>query len=429
MRRPNLAQLRKPKLDLRVRIAAALAAICIIVVSALGITLYQASEDMEAALVDQIVGEELDFFIERGTHTQTPASANGPNLQYYMLRRGEDYDRLQPKLRVLGVGQHSVTLPEGERRVGVRDVDGVRYIVAYDAGPHEQREHRFQVLVLYAVGAGALIAVGIGYWIAGLLTRQLTELAGRVSHLALDAPHRALERVDHGPEIAALARALDSYHNRIADMIRREQEFTADASHELRTPLTAIRTSCELLAGEPNLSAKGRARLDMIASAAEQMTERIEALLYLARHHAQAAVEDVYLRECVQQAATICSDEIAHKGLKFEVTIDPAARICLDRKALQLVLSNLIRNAVRYTQRGYVQVSYDAQRLTIVDSGAGIAPQDLGQMFERFHRGDNGVGGLGLGLAIVRRICEDLGWKIEVQSEPGVGSAFSIVLS
>jgi signal transduction histidine kinase len=50
-------------------------------------------------------------------------------------------------------------------------------------------------------------------------------------------------------------------------------------------------------------------------------------------------------------------------------------------------------------------------------------------MFERFHRGDNGVGGLGLGLAIVRRICEDLGWKIEVQSEPGVGSAFSIVLS
>jgi signal transduction histidine kinase len=76
-----------------------------------------------------------------------------------------------------------------------------------------------------------------------------------------------------------------------------------------------------------------------------------------------------------------------------------------------------------------VRVTYDAPRLTVSDSGSGIAPEHLPQVFERFYRGDRNADGLGLGLAIVRRICDDLGWKIEVRSEPGSGSAFSIVLA
>jgi signal transduction histidine kinase len=415
------------KLGLRLRIAVALAAVCLVVVAGLGITLYQASEAMEDALVDQIVGEELDFLIERGA-SAPPASRNGPNLQYFVVRSARDYEGIEPKFRNLDPGSYSVMIPSGERRVGVRDVGDVRYIVAYDPGPHETREHRFKLLLLSAMGAGAVVAVAMGYWIAGLLTRQLTELSARVPLLQLDAPHTPLERPDQGPEIAALARALDRYHEHIAEMMRREQEFTADASHELRTPLTAIRTSCELLATEARMSDKGRARLEMIAVAAEQMTERIDALLYLAREHPPTALEDVPLRDCVHQAATTCRDEMLHKGLEFEVRIDPQARVRLDRKALQIVLCNLVRNAVRYTERGYVRVSYDDQRLTVADSGRGISPQQLPQLFERYYRGGGDADGLGLGLAIVRRICDELGWKIEVKSEPGVGSAFSIVL-
>jgi signal transduction histidine kinase len=64
----------------------------------------------------------------------------------------------------------------------------------------------------------------------------------------------------------------------------------------------------------------------------------------------------------------------------------------------------------------------------VADSGAGIAPQHLPQLFERFYRGDHEADGFGLGLAIVRRICDDLGWRIDVQSRPGAGSSFSIVL-
>jgi signal transduction histidine kinase len=261
-----------------------------------------------------------------------------------------------------------------------------------------------------------------------VLTRQLTDLATKVRAFSPEEPHPPLEHPDLDREVSALAHALDQYHESIMGMMRREQEFTANASHELRTPLTAIRTSCELLATDTGLGEKTRARIEMIASAAEQMTERIEALLYLARQRPPQAAEVVALRECVTEAAVPWRDEIARKGLAFDVPIRDDAVVRLDRKALQLVLANLIKNAVRYTERGFVRVTYDERRLTVADSGSGIAREHLPQVFERHYRAGHQNDGLGLGLAIVRRICDDLGWKIEVESQPGSGSAFSIVL-
>jgi signal transduction histidine kinase len=137
----------------------------------------------------------------------------------------------------------------------------------------------------------------------------------------------------------------------------------------------------------------------------------------------------VDLRRCVEEAAHAYQDEIAHKGLALEVAIEQGAIVELDRKALQLVLANLIRNAVRYTDRGRIRISYDAPRVTVADSGVGIAPEHQPQLFERYFRGEHTPDGLGLGLAIVRRICDDFGWKVEVQSRPGVGSTFTVILA
>jgi len=270
--------------------------------------------------------------------------------------------------------------------------------------------------------------VVLGYWLAGVLTRQLNELAGRVAKLNPDEPHPPLERPDHDREVAALARTLDEYQARIVDMIRREQEFTSNASHELRTPLTAIRTTCELLLSEPALAHKARARIEQMDSAARQMTERIEVLLLLARSHVPEEVETVSLRRCVEDAAYPYLEEIERKKLDFQVAIPETQLVEVDRKALQVVLANLIKNAVRYTDRGHVRVTYEAPRVIVSDSGAGIAPEHQPQLFERYFRADNRPEGLGLGLAIVRRICDHFGWAIEVNSTPGRGSVFSVLL-
>jgi len=419
--------MRLPRPDLRLRIAVAFATLCIVVVGALGVTLYRASEDMERALVEELVAEEMEALVERSSVAGAAVPGGGPNLQYYVLRAPQDYAALKPALRNLTPGHHEVGSEADELHVVVRDIGGTRYVVTYDSGPHEAREARFRRLALLALGAVALLAPVLGYGLARLLTRQLTQLATDVAKLAPDAPHAPLERADHDAEVAALARALDAYHARIVDMVRREQEFTANASHELRTPLTGIRTSCELLEADGALSEKSRARVDMIGSAARQMTERIDALLLLARKHQRDEVEKVALRRCVEEVALPYAEEIARKGLSFDVQIAESERLELNRKALELVLGNLVRNAVRYTQRGGVRVTWEARRLTIADTGTGIAAEHLPQLFERYYRAAADTHGLGLGLAIVRRICDDLGWKIQVESTPGRGSSFSIV--
>jgi signal transduction histidine kinase len=416
-----------PSLDLRLRIAAALATVCIAVVGALGLTLYKASSDMEVSFIEQLVTEELDSLVERARDSGH-APPSGPNIQYYVVTLPEQLEKLPPALRTLAPGHHQIGKGAEEKHVAVRDVGTRRYLVVYDAGAHEVREARFKQLLYFAFGTIAVVSVILGYWLAGVLTRQLTDLAGRVAKLHPDAPHPPLERPDHDREVAALARALDEYQTRIVDMIQREQEFTSNASHELRTPLTAIRTSCELLVSEAALPEKTRARIEQIDIAARQMTERIEILLLLARSRVPEAVETVPLRRCVEDAAYPFLEEIESKNLDFEIAIPDSQLVQIDRKALQVVLSNLIKNAVRYTDRGHVRVTYEAPRVIVSDSGAGIAPEHQPQLFERYFRADNRPEGLGLGLAIVRRICDHFGWKIEVRSAPGHGSVFSVLL-
>ena len=88
---------------------------------------------------------------------------------------------------------------------------------------------------------------------------------------------------------------------------------------------------------------------------------------------------------------------------------------------------NLLRNAVQYTNSGFIRVSFSGNRLSISDSGIGIEPSYLPLLYERFFRGSTQGEGLGIGLAIVKRICDHYGWRIEVESMPGCGSTFHIV--
>ena len=188
----------------------------------------------------------------------------------------------------------------------------------------------------------------------------------------------------------------------------------------------AIGTSCEILLSDPALGEKSRARVEWINAAAARMAEQLQTLLFLARGQALGEIEPVALAECVAEAVEPCLGEIARKNLALEVDIARDAVLQLNYPALRLVVGNLLRNAVRYTEHGYVKVAYGGRRLAVTDSGRGIEAEHLARIFERFFRAEERADGSGLGLAIVRRICDQYGWKIAVESEPGRGSTFSI---
>lgn len=418
--------MRLPRLDLRLRIAAVLAIVCISIVGTLGVTLYAAADEMEQALIEELVTEELDSLVERSRSGER-VFATGPNLQYYVLYSAADYEQLPSTIRNLGPGLHEVGQGASHKRIGIRDNDGKRYVVVYDEGAHELREAHLRQLLFFSLITSIVVSIVVGYALAGVLTRQLDDLAERVVRLAPNEPHPPLKRADHDREVAALAHALDQYHTRLLAMMQREQEFTANASHELRTPLTAISTTCELLGADTNLDDKARGRVQNISEAAKHMADGLESLLRLARGDITDKEESVHLRQCVAEAAAPYSKQMADKKLQFDLQIAESVVLRLERKALQLVLTNLIKNAVAYTQRGFVRVSYEEKRLTVVDSGPGIALQSRHRIFERHYRADEKSEGRGLGLSIVRAVCDDCGWKIEVNSAPGGGSTFTVV--
>jgi len=418
--------LRALKPGLRLRVALTLALTCTLVVAALGITIYTASEELEESLIDQLVAEEMDYLVQR--HREDPGyrPQHTSNLQNYIVRGAQERAQLPAFLRELAPGRYEFFVGNDEYHALVREDGDVRYYVAYEVGLYEQREREFKLLLLLLVLTAALASLALGYGFSGVLVSQVTELAGRVSSLRPGQRRGTLARAGQDAEVAMLARALDDYEARIEEMIRREQEFTANASHELRTPLTAIKTSCELLLADPALGEKSRARVVRMSEAAARMAEQIRALLFLARGQALGAVEPVALADCAAEAAESYRAEIERKGLRLEVAVGSDETLAVDAQALHLVLANLVRNAVRHTEHGFVRITYAARRLTVSDSGTGIAREHLPRLFERFYRAEDEREGHGIGLAIVKHICDQYGWRFEVASEPERGSSFTI---
>lgn len=414
------------RLGLRLRIALALALACLLAAGGVGFTLYSASEDMEDALVDQIVAEEMDYLTQR--HREDPAyrPQRTSNLQSYIVRGGDGLAALPAFLQGAAPGRHEHYIGGDEIHVLVREHAGTRYYVAYEVGLHAQRERDFRLLIVLSTVTAAIASLVLGYWLSGILVRQVTELASAVGAMKPGQSGAPLARPGQDPEVAMLARAFEAYQARIEQLIRREQEFTSNASHELRTPLTAIRTSCELLLADPAVADKSRARVEWINAAAGRMAEQLQALLFLARGQSLGETEPVALADCVAEAVEPYRAELARKGLELEMDIAPGACVVLNYQALRLVLDNLLRNAVQYTAQGRVRVSYAGGTLAVSDTGAGIAEADRPRLFERFYRGGGGRDGHGLGLAIVKRICELYGWRIEVDSAPRRGSTFSV---
>jgi signal transduction histidine kinase len=415
------------KRGLRLRVALAFAVFCIIVVGTLGISLYIASDDIEEAHIEQIMETEMDYLLQRYRESADFVPQVGSNLEKYIVHDPADEAHLPSYLQGLNYRRHKVFRGPEEIRVAVRHVDGVKFIVAYEIGLHDQRQQELRLLIVLSLLSVVGVALVVGYLLAGLLVKQVTDLAERVRHLAPgDVQGATMIQPGQDEEVAQLAHALDDYQNRITRMLRREQEFTANVSHELRTPITTILTSCELLVTEPGFSERARVRIGMIEAAAGRMGEQLQALLFLAREQALGIMEPVALAECVYDAVEPVCTEIYRKRLLFEVAVEPKAVLTLNRQALHTALVNLLRNAVQYTERGFIRVAFSQKRLSISDSGIGIEPYYLPLLYERFFRGSTQGEGLGIGLAIVKRICDHYGWIIDVESTPGKGSTFHI---
>lgn len=418
------------KRGLRQRVALGIAVLSLLIVSAHSVALYVITEDQEETRIDEVVIAEMESLLARYRENPAAPPLRSRNLASYIVDGPAERDALPVYLRDLPIGMHEVYNLDREWHVAVRATGDARFYVAYDVAYHEERLNQFRWLLVFGVVITAAAAVALGYALAGLLTRPVSDLAQRVSRLEA-GPAAPLAARYEEEEVRRLAQAFDEYSARMAQFIAREQEFTANVSHELRTPLTAIRTGCELLLADAGTSAAARRRIERIQRGAEQMRELIESLLLLARSRQLREAETIALRECVDDATEPLRDMAAAQAVELRNEVAPDASVCADRAALQVVLANLLRNAVASTQAGQVMVRMRDDAIEIEDTGCGIAAEDLPHVFDRFYRGRKSPPreGHGLGLAIVKQICDQNGWQLALASEPNRGTRATLRLS
>jgi signal transduction histidine kinase len=307
--------------------------------------------------------------------------------------------------------------------VGIGLLGTQRIYRFYDYSAEESRFRRIIDALLIGSGLFALLAVALGYRMAGRLVRQLAGLAGQVDALTVGAAPRRVEmREFDESEVSALALAFNHHLDRIDTLLTREKEFTGDISHELRTPVTAIRTTCELLLEDAALPPHCRLRVERIDHAAGLMAEQIAALLLLARNETLPPTA-LDLQALMDDVLGHFGESIAARKLRIELDLAPAGPVAAHRAPLLIVLSNLVDNAVKHSPSGgVVRIEATGREIRIRDAGPGIADGELPRVFERHFRGGQAstdAVGHGLGLSIVSKICARFGWRLAiVPAEP-----------
>ena len=233
----------------------------------------------------------------------------------------------------------------------------------------------------------------------------------------------------------ALIALFDLTQMRRLETVRRD--FVANASHELRTPLTVISGFAETLADDdPPLELRQQFAAT-IRSHAERMQRIVDDLLDLSRLESgkwEPQLEEVDASAVAAEVVDTYRANADAKGvvLDVEASVSPT-HIMADRTAVRQVLSNLVDNALRHTDRGsvtlFVMPETDGTWIGVRDTGAGVAPQHLARIFERFYRGDAGrarqSGGTGLGLAIVKHMVDAHNGRVKADSELGRGTSIA----
>ena len=339
--------------------------------------------------------------------------------------------------RDLDNGVHDLTESDGEGgriiyKLAVLKEPDYWFFLKYDTTQERHNERILLVALVLAVLVFALLSLIIGRWLSSRVMSPVSDLAKRVQHMGRSGRPETLAPHFANDEVGQLAVALDSYSNKLTALVERDRDFNADVSHELRTPLAVIASTTELMLGSDTITDKLRERLKRIERAAKQSTELTNALLLLSRSERSAPIdgETTDVAKVVEQVIDVYRSHLGKKPVDVKLVVDQDIEVVAPSSVISVALGNLIGNAFKYTQSGDVIITVGAGRgkVTVEDSGPGIRAEDAETLFERGVRGDSSTGskGAGLGLAIVRRLCELYDWRVSLAPRPQGGAVATL---
>lgn len=420
-----LLMLTSHSLRFRVAVYFALLGACLSLLFSGGV--YFAAIKIGDRLIVETLHAELEDLVVRHQRNPTFIPPNTRSIKGYLLAEPKDARTIPDEIKSLALGTHNVQLAQGIYRILVAERANVRYFILFETDSQRQQEAElFSFLVVFALSM-TLAAAGVGFWLALSIITPISRLAALVSHAKPDNINLSLSKLTRDDEVGELARAFDRYLRRLQDFIDREGYFTADVSHELRTPLAVILGTVEVLEQDVSLSDKQLERIERIRRAVQDMIELTHALLIMSREHAATTLDRTYpagvvVSECVNKHLAL----IDHRPIVLSVELDAQLELYVERPLLEVVISNLIRNAVFNTESGSILVRLESDRLIVKDTGQGMHPDELAHALDRHYKGLSSSGS-GLGLSLVKRICERYGWSILLESQAGRGTTVQII--
>lgn len=298
-------------------------------------------------------------------------------------------------------------------------------------------ELAWQRSTLWSVLVGTTAAGGLSYWVSSRIMQRLTEMEQITQKFAAGQMDARLP-VSDIPELSGLSASFNRMAASLEGVEARRREVIGDMTHELRTPLTVVRGYLEELAdGEIEASPEIYWRLAKETRRLEQLVNDLQELSKAEAGYLPINIQRVNLRPLLESLVEKFTDQLLEDGpvllLQCPSVLPP---VLADIDRTEQVLVNLLGNAVHYTNEGSITISVGTEAsqlwIAVVDTGIGIAPENLSHVFERFWRADQSrdrhSGGTGIGLTITHRLIELQGGQIQVESELGVGSTFRFFL-
>jgi signal transduction histidine kinase len=312
---------------------------------------------------------------------------------------------------------------------------GTFVVAHFTAGEREEVNEAVQIVALVALGV-LVLGTAFAFAVSGRVlapVRHLRDAARQVSGSSLN---RRLD-VEGDDELADLGRSFNAMLDRLEAAFSSQRDFIRDISHELRTPIAVVRGHIELLSEEDVTEAGDRAAtMTLIAGELDRMSRFVDDLLLLAKSEQPdfLQLETVPLDELCEGLES--NGSALEPDRVWAVEANSRRSVVADPQRLTQAAINLIRNAIDHTEPGDeiaigAAVEGVTARIWVRDSGAGIPRAEQGRVFDRFARGGASrrrYEGSGLGLAIVRVIAEVHGGSIELESSPGEGTRFTIVV-
>jgi two-component system OmpR family sensor kinase len=287
-----------------------------------------------------------------------------------------------------------------------------------------------------AIAIGGLLAWLLGLWLSQRISRPVEALARASDEIAAGNYAIQVPVGRGGTELMHLSERFNEMAARLAATEERERQFLMSVSHELRTPLTAIKGHVDALrdglVDDPELVA---ASLDVVANKATRLERLVGDVLDLAKlraHRFTVQTEEVDMGRLVEQAYGSFGDEARRREIDYALDgVDAAPTITTDGDRVFQVITNLLKNAFRWTPDGgsigvALEAANGAVRVDVTDTGPGITREDVQRIFSPFVSHD--TQGTGLGLPIAQELAGALGGRIELDTEPGRGSRFRLVL-